>query len=113
VAKFHTATNHYFITSIGTISKKWFDGLPADIQRAVLEEGQAVQAELLDWTKNFYQRMETVWKEKAKEGWIELTAEQQSVFRKRLEGVDAKVAQEVPGLREWLDLLRARGRALK
>jgi len=113
VAKFHTNTNHYFITSMGTISKKWFDGLPADIQRAVLEEGQAVQAELLDWTKNFYQRMETIWKEKAKEGWIELTAEQKAVFRQRLEGVDAKVAEQVPGMKEWLDLLRAKGRMLK
>jgi TRAP-type C4-dicarboxylate transport system substrate-binding protein len=113
VAKFHTNTNHYFITSMGTISKKWFDGLPADLQKAVLEEGQAVQAELLDWTKNFYQRMEQAWKEKAKEGWIELTAEQKAVFRKRLEGVDAKVAEQVTGIKEWLDLLRARAKALR
>ncbi len=113
VAKFHTATNHYFITSMGTISKKWFDGLPAEIQRAVVEEARAMNAELLDWTKNFYQTMERAWKEKAKDGWIELTPEQQSVFRKRLEGVDAKVAEQVTGIKEWLDLLRARARALR
>jgi TRAP-type C4-dicarboxylate transport system substrate-binding protein len=113
VAKFHTNTNHYFIMSMGTISKKWLDGLPADLQKAVLEEGRAVQAELLDWTKNFYQRMETVWREKAKEGWIELTAEQKAAFRQRLEGVDAKVAEQVSGIKEWLDLLRAKAKALR
>jgi len=113
VAKFHANTNHYFIISMGTISKKWLDGLPADIQRAVVEEAQATNAELLEWTKNFYKTAEIAWKEKAKDGWIELTPEQQSVFRKRLEGVDAKVAEQVTGIKEWLDLLRARARALR
>ena len=113
VAKFHTPTNHYFITSIGTVSRKWLDGLPADIQRAVLEEGRAVHAELLDWTKNFYQAAVNVWKEKTKEGWVELTAEQHAVFRERLEGVDAKVAQEIPAIKEWLDLLRAKAKTLR
>ena len=111
VAKFHTNTNHYFITSIGTVSKKWFDGLPPDVRQAVLEEGRAVHAELLDWTKNFYQTAVNVWKEKAKDGWVDLTAEQRAVFRQRLDGVDARVAQEVPGIKEWLDTLRASARA--
>ena len=61
----------------------------------------------------FYQRMEQAWKEKAKEGWIELTAEQKAAFRKRLEGVDAKVAEQVTGIKEWLDLLRAKARSLR
>ena len=96
-----------------TISKKWFDGLPADFQRAVLKEAPAANAEILDWAKNFYQTAVTVWKEKAKDGWIDLTAEQRATFRTRFEGVDAKVAEQVPGIKEWLDLLRARARALR
>jgi len=111
VAKFHTNTNHYFITSIGTVSKKWFDAQPPEIQRAILEETRAVHAELLDWTKNFYQTAVNTWKEKTKEGWIELTADQRTAFQKQLEGVDGKVAQEVPALREWLDFVCARARA--
>jgi TRAP-type C4-dicarboxylate transport system substrate-binding protein len=110
VAKWHTNTNHYTITSIATVSKKWYDGLPADLQRAVVEEGRAVHAELLDWTKNFYNQGVTVWKEKTKDGWIELTAEQRAAFRKPMEGVDEKVAGQVAGVKEWLDLLRAKSK---
>jgi len=113
VAKYHTNTDHYFITSIGTVSKKWLDGLPADVQKAVLEEGRAVQAELLDWTKNFYQTGVKTWKEKTGGGWIELTPEQRSAFRTKMEGVDVTVAEKVPGIKEWLDLLRARAKALR
>jgi TRAP-type C4-dicarboxylate transport system substrate-binding protein len=113
VAKYHANTDHYFITSIGTVSKKWFDGLPADIQKIVLEEGRAVQAELLDWTKNFYQTGVKTWKEKTGAGWIELTPEQRSAFRTKMEGVDVTVAEKVPGIKEWLDLLRARAKALR
>ncbi len=110
VAKYHTNTNHYIITSIAVISKKWHDGLPPDLQRVALEEGRAVHAELLDWTKNFYNEAAKTWKEKTKDGWIELTADQRAAFRQRMEGVDEKVAQQVAGLKEWLDLLRAKSK---
>jgi TRAP-type transport system periplasmic protein len=110
VAKWHTNTNHYVITSIMAVSKKWFDTLPADLQKAIVEEGTAVQAELLPWTKNFYNEGVTVWKDKTKDGWIELTAEQRGAFRTRMEGVDEKVAAQVPGVKEWLDLLRAKSK---
>jgi TRAP-type C4-dicarboxylate transport system substrate-binding protein len=113
VARFHTNTDHYFITSIGTVSKKWLEGLPADIQKVVLEEGRAVHAELLDWTKNFYQTGVKTWKEKTRDGWVELTADQRAAFRARLEGVDAAVAEKVPGIKEWLDLLRAKAKATR
>jgi len=111
VAKYHTNTDHYFITSMGTVSKKWLESLPADVQKIVLEEGLAVQAELLDWTKNFYQTGVKTWKDKTGgAGWIELTPEQRSAFRAKLDGVDAAVADKVPGIKEWLDLLRAKAK---
>lgn len=113
VAKYHANTDHYFITSIGTVSKKWLDGLPADVKNIVLEEGRAVQAELLDWTKNFYQAGVKTWKEKTGAGWIELTPEQRFAFRTKMEGVDVAVAEKVPGIKEWLDLLRANAKALR
>jgi len=110
VVKYHANTNHYIITSILTISKKWYDTLPADLQKAVVEEGPAVHAELLPWTKNFYEEGVKLWKDKTKEGWIELTAEQRAAFRARMQGVDEKVAAQVPGVKEWLDLLRAKSK---
>jgi len=110
VVKWHTNTDHYIIHSTAIVSKKWLDGLPAELQKAVVEEGPAVHAELLPWTKNFYEEGVKLWKDKTKEGWIELTAEQRAAFRARMQGVDEKVAAQVPGVKEWLDLLRAKSK---
>ncbi|PYN95251.1 MAG: C4-dicarboxylate ABC transporter substrate-binding protein [Candidatus Rokuibacteriota bacterium] len=113
VAKYFVNTNHYFITAMGAVSKKWLDGLPPDLQKIVVEEGRAVHAEMLEWGKDFHRAAVNLWKEKTKDGWIELTPEQRAAFRARMEGVDAKVAPDVAGIKEWLDLLRAKAKALK
>jgi TRAP-type C4-dicarboxylate transport system substrate-binding protein len=113
IVKYYTNTNHYFITSIATVSKRWFDGLPADIQKIVVEETRAIQAEILAWGKDFNRAAVAIWKDKTKDGLVELTPEQRATFRSRMEGVDVKVAQDVPGIKEWLDLLRARAKALQ
>lgn len=110
VAKYHTNTNHYVITSIGMVSKKWFGNLPPDIQKVVIEEGRTLHVELLEWTKHFYGANGSVWKDKTKDGWIELTPEQRAAFRERMEGVDEQVARQVPPLKEWLALLRAKSK---
>jgi aryl carrier-like protein len=39
-----------------------------------------------------------------------LTTDQRAAFRQRLEGVDQQVAAQVPGLKEWLDLLRTKAK---
>lgn len=111
VAKWHTNTNHYTITSIGIVSKRWYDGLPAGFQKIVDEEARALHAELLPWTKAFYQDGVRVWREKTRgEGWVDLTPEQRAAFRNQLEGVDERVAGQVTGIKWWLDMLRAKSR---
>jgi C4-dicarboxylate-binding protein DctP len=110
VVKWHTNTDHYIIHSTAIVSKKWLDGLPAELQKAVVEEGPPVHAELLAWIKINYNDSVRIWKEKTKDGWIELTAEQRAAFRARTEGVDEKVARQVAGLNELIDLLRAKSK---
>jgi hypothetical protein len=75
-----------------------------------VEEGPPVHAELLAWIKINYNDSVRIWKEKTKDGWIELTAEQRAAFRARTEGVDEKVARQVAGLNELIDLLRAKSK---
>jgi TRAP-type C4-dicarboxylate transport system substrate-binding protein len=112
-AKYHANTHHYFVTSIAIINKKWLDGLPPEVRRAVLEEGRAVHAELLEVTKQANASAEATWKSATKDGWIELTAEQRATFRSRLEGIDARIAQEQPAVKELVDLLRKKSRELR
>ncbi|MBI3076830.1 MAG: TRAP transporter substrate-binding protein [Deltaproteobacteria bacterium] len=110
VAKYHTNTDHYFITSIGTISKKWYDTLPADLQRAVVEEARGLHREVHEWTKALYVQAEKLWIEKTRDGYVRLMPEQRAAFRTRLEASADKVAQELPQLKEWLDLIRVKAR---
>ena len=49
-------------------------------------------------TKNFYQAGVNTWKEKTRDGWIDLTAEQRAAFHAKLEGGDVAVS-DVPGLK--------------
>jgi TRAP-type transport system periplasmic protein len=110
VAKWYVKTDHYVITAMLAISKKWYDTLPVTVQQTLLEEGRALHAELLDWTKNFYNEGVLTWKEQTKDSFVELTTDQRAAFRQRLEGVDQQVAAQVPGLKEWLDLLRTKAK---
>ena len=110
VAKYHTNTDHYMVTVMGMVSKRWYDALPVDLQRAVEEDGKADHADLLAFAKKQAADSAKIWKEKTQEGWIELTPEQRGAFRKRMEGVDEKVAAQVTGLKEWLDLVRAKSK---
>jgi TRAP-type C4-dicarboxylate transport system substrate-binding protein len=110
VAKWFVKTDHYVITSMLALSKKWYDTLPAPLQQIVLAEGRALHAELLEWTKQFYNASIQTWKEQTKDGFITLTPDQQAAFRTRLAGVDEHVAAQVAGLKVWLDLLRAKAK---
>lgn len=110
VAKYHTNTNHYMVTVMGMVSRKWYDALPSDLQQAVVEEARADHAELLSFARNLFNESARIWREKTKDGLIELTPEQHAAFRKRTEGVEDQVAQQVPAIRDMLDLVRAKAK---
>lgn len=113
MAKYHSNTAHFFVTSIGVVSKRWFDRLPADMQKAIVEEGKAVQAELLDVSKQANDRAIEAWKTGSKDGWIELTEAERAAFRKRIESTDAQVVAKHPQIKELLSLLRRKAQALQ
>ncbi|MBI3076831.1 MAG: TRAP transporter substrate-binding protein [Deltaproteobacteria bacterium] len=110
VVKYHANTNHYVVTSIATVSKKWYDALPSDLQRAVGEEARGLHGEIHEWMKAAYARAEKTWIEKTRDGLILLTPEQRAAFRARIEGSADKVAKEIPQIKEWLDYIRAKAR---
>ena len=42
--KFFTLSAHIYQPAVVAFNKSWFDGLPADIQKALIEEGRGIQA---------------------------------------------------------------------
>jgi TRAP-type C4-dicarboxylate transport system substrate-binding protein len=109
-AKYHANTHHYYVTSIAIVNKRWLEGLPPNVRQAVVDEGRAIHAELLDVTKQANAAAEATWKERTKDGWIALTPEQRNAFRGRLEPIDAWIAQEHPPVKDLVELLRKKSR---
>src|SRR5205085_12192632 len=54
VGKFVIATDQPYVNSIGIVSKKWMDALPADLQKVVRDSGAKVTAEITPWVKDFF-----------------------------------------------------------
>ncbi len=112
-AKYYATTNHFFITSMAFVNKRWLDGLPPAVKSALLDEGRAIQPEILDVAKEKIAAAETTWKQGSKDGWIDLSADQRQAFRNRLEGVDARVIQENPAVKDLVELLRRKSKELR
>lgn len=60
-AKAVTQTHSSMVISMGLVSKRWFDGLPADLQKIIVEEGQNAQEGLLEWAIANLARANKVW----------------------------------------------------
>ena len=43
-----------YVNSIGVMSKRWMDGLPADLQKIVRDSGAKVSAEIMPFVKDFF-----------------------------------------------------------
>ncbi|MBI4253562.1 MAG: TRAP transporter substrate-binding protein [Candidatus Rokubacteria bacterium] len=104
ILKTVTETHDAMITSIAMVSKLWYDKLPPDLQKVLVEEGEAVQKELLDWTVDFNTKGRQTWADKGGE-LIKLPAADQAELMKRLSTVGDEVVGSQPRLKEIYDLM--------
>jgi TRAP-type C4-dicarboxylate transport system substrate-binding protein len=104
VVKTVTETHDAIVTSIAMVSKAWYDRLPADLQKILVEEGEAVQKELFDWTVDFNQKGRQTWTDKGGE-LIKLSPPDQAEMMKRLSTVGEEVVASQPRLKEIYDLM--------
>jgi len=92
------------VTSIGMVSKTWYDKLPPDLQKVLVQEGEAVQKELFDWTVEFNNKGRQTWTEKGGE-LIKLPPADQAEMMKRLSTVGDEVVTTQPRVKEVYDLM--------
>ncbi len=104
IVKTVTETHDAMVTSIAMVSKSWYDKLPPDLQKILVEEGEAVQKELFDWAVDFNNKARQVWTEKGGE-LIKLPPADQAEMMKRLATVGDEVVASQPRLKEVYDLM--------
>lgn len=111
-AKYMTETSHGYIFSTAFLSKKWFDGLPPDLQAIVLKTSQQVREEVIPWSIDFLKEQRKVWVEKGGE-LIALPAADQAELMRKMRPIGDDIVKTKPALKPlWDQLVAAAARNL-
>ncbi|HLK82412.1 MAG TPA: TRAP transporter substrate-binding protein [Xanthobacteraceae bacterium] len=81
-AKYMTETAHAYIFSIAMVSKRWFDGLPAELQAQVMSAAKQAGAETTPWASEFFASQHKVWAERGGETIVLPPAEKAELMAK-------------------------------
>jgi len=95
-AKYITQTNQPFIFSMAFLSKKWFDGLPKNLQTILDTDAGKAAAEVDPWEVDFFAKESQIWAQQGEI--INLPANEQAEMMTTLEGVGQDVANRKPEL---------------
>jgi len=96
-AKYVTETNQTAIFLAVEISRKWYDGLPKDLQQIVDEAAARESAAINPWAVEFNGRMRKVWVERGGE-LISLPSDEQAAMMKTLASVGTDLSKSKPAL---------------
>jgi TRAP-type transport system periplasmic protein len=111
-AKYMTETGHAYIFSMAFLSKRWFDGLPRDLQEAVLTTATQMGEEVVPWGLDFLVRQRKNWVDKGGE-MIALSPADLKELMQKMSPVGEDIVKTKPDLKPlWEQLIAAAKRAL-
>jgi TRAP-type C4-dicarboxylate transport system substrate-binding protein len=99
-------THLWEIVSIALVSKRWYDQLPPDLQKAVLETGSKIEPEVAKWSMDRAAKDSAAW---ASHGGIvsTLSADEQAEAEKKVEAAIQPLLQKNPQINEFYGKLKA------
>jgi TRAP-type C4-dicarboxylate transport system substrate-binding protein len=106
VSKLVTVTNDTMLVPVATVSKPWFDKLPADLQKAVMDAGQAAQKRADAFTAEFMASMPKRWAEVGGEVFVMPEPERQKLVA-ALKTVGDEVTKDDPPVKAFFERVRA------
>ena len=106
VSKVVTVTNDTMLVPLATASKVWFDKLPADLQKAVVDAGRAAQIRNQKFTLDFNAQMPKRWAEVGGELFVLPDAERQKLVA-ALKSVGDDVTKDDPPVKAFFERVRA------
>jgi TRAP-type C4-dicarboxylate transport system substrate-binding protein len=105
-AKYMTETGQAYIFSIAMLSKRWFDGLPPDLQGIVVATSKQVAAEAIPWSLDFLVEQRKAWADKGGEV-IALSAADRTEMMAKLASVGDDIVKAKPELKPLWDQMVA------
>ena len=113
VVKYATQLNgDAMIFSMFAVGKNWFDKLPPDTQKLILDTAVALEPELNKWSIEENLKAERTWKERGGEV-IRITGADQAEFEKRMQTVGNEVVEKNPRIKEAYELMVERAKATR
>lgn len=104
VVKYATLTHEAIIPEVMMVSKMWFDRLPPDLQKILVEEGKAIEPGLYEYTVKAQEEAKKIWEENGGEV-IEFSADERARMMKELSTVADEVLGNAPKVSEMYQLL--------
>jgi TRAP-type C4-dicarboxylate transport system substrate-binding protein len=106
VAKYATETGQSYIFSMAVMSKRWFDGLPADLQEQVMAAAKQAETEVRPWALDFIASQRKTWTENGGE-LIALPDAEKTELMAKLAAVGDDIVKTKPVLKPMWDQLVA------
>jgi TRAP-type C4-dicarboxylate transport system substrate-binding protein len=88
------------------LSKKWFEGLPPDLQAIVMTTGMQTEAELVPWVRDFIAQQRKTWVAKGGE-LITLSVTDRTELMQRMNPIGDDIVKTKPELKPLWDMLKA------
>lgn len=103
-AKYVTATNQPYIVTIIVMSKKWFDALPADLQKIVHDDGRKVSADIFPFVEEFFDNQSKIWLSRGGEI-IQLPNDELAAVTAKVSTIGEDLSKDNPDLNKAVKLV--------
>ncbi|MGE0746883.1 MAG: TRAP transporter substrate-binding protein [Rhodospirillales bacterium] len=104
VAKYLLDTRDAFIPAIAIASKVWFDKLPADMQKIMLDTAREIEPQIQEFGKKLKEGMHDTWVQGGGEI-VRLSPAENAEFMRRTANIGAEIAAENPAVKQFYDML--------
>ncbi len=96
-AKYVTETDQPYVTSIAVLSKKWVDGLPADLQKIVNDDAAKVSTDIVPFVIQFFDAQRKIWMDSGGEA-NRLPPDDQAAMMAKISSIGNDLSGSKPGL---------------
>jgi TRAP-type transport system periplasmic protein len=105
-AKYVVETDQPWITIAALLSKKWVDGLPADLQKVVRDDAASVSTGIVPFVEDFFVAQRKAWTAAGGE-LIALPAAEQDAMLAKISSIGGDLSKDKPELNKAVDLVFA------
>lgn len=96
-AKYVVQTGQPYVTSIAVLSKKWVDGLPADLQKIVRDDGLKVSKDIVPFIYQFFDAQAKLWVDQGG-SLTSLPPEDQAAMMAKISSIGEDMSKDKPAL---------------